>query len=111
MFWSPAVTTLSVVWAAAGTAHRAPIAAATNSMRSFMTPPGLRLTKRRGAREQQQRVAWNGDGNRRAFRDAFGRMPPHVRAVGAHAVAVDLAHVECLDHLAGQHDFAGGGAR
>src|SRR5829696_8858208 len=100
MFWSPALTTLSVC-ATPGPADSAPSAAATNSMRIFMgLLPVLRLTKGCGAREQEQRAARNGHGNRRAFRDAFGGVAPDVRAVGADAVSIGLADVERLDDVA-----------
>src|SRR6476469_4708436 len=106
MFWSPALTTLSVC-ATPGADASADSAAATNSMRNFMgLLPVLRLTSRCGAREQQQRVARNGHRDRRALRDAFGGVPPDVRTLGANAIAIGLPDVEALDDVARQRERA-----
>src|SRR6478736_7439245 len=106
MFWSPALTTLSVC-ATPGADASAVSAAATNSMRNFMgLLPVLRLTSRCGAREQQQRVARNGHRHRRALRDAFGGVPPDVRTLGANAISIGLADVQALHDVTRQRERA-----
>src|SRR5512144_1382270 len=115
MFWSPAVTTLSVVCAAAGMAASAS-AAATRGSRRFI---GLSLRwtcslKERSARgrgricleretscgvprgKEEQRLAGDDDRRRRPFRHALGGVHPDVGARGAHAVTPSLADIDRL---------------
>src|SRR4030095_3904366 len=113
MFWSPAVTTLSVCAAAGNTgmASSAATAAAVSILDLRMVLSSSSSTSARGAlvllqkiraRKNQQRVARNRHGDRSALLDPVIGVRPHVGAFGVHAIAVALAHIECLRHVAGK---------
>src|SRR5215472_15354136 len=101
MFWSPAVITLSVVWAAAAPAKAS--AAVRASKRTFifilLLSAGSNGTSCRNFREQQQRFARHDHAGRAALGDTLGGVHPDLGPIGADAIAVTLADVHRLgDH-------------
>src|SRR5512143_3902579 len=113
MFWSPAVTTLSVVCAAAGKTASAS-AAATRESRRFI---GISLQwtcslQERSARrpdqrvsrtscgvprgKEEQRLARDDDRRRRSLRHPRGRVHPDAGVGRAYAIAPPLADVDRL---------------
>src|SRR5512137_1612534 len=104
MFWSPAVTTLSVCAPApAGSASAAAIEPNANNERSFI----VTSQESTATWKQHERLARNHDVGRRAFRDAFRRLDPDFGVVSAHAVAIPVADVHRLRDDARQHQCIG----
>src|SRR5215472_16619272 len=100
MFWSPAVITLSVVWAAAAPANASAAARATKRTFIFiLLGAGLNGTSSRNFREKKQRLARHHHAGGAALGETLGGVDPDLGAVGAHAIAIALTDVDGLcDH-------------
>src|SRR5687767_13391033 len=88
MFWSPAVTTLSVVWAEAGSAANNDAASDTASILVFM-----RVSS---GWECQQSIAWHDDVGVAALGHRGGVVHPDRAAGQAHAIAPAVAEIGSL---------------